>query len=81
MSGEEGEECRVCLDVLPKETWRGNERYRSLCCGKQLCQICAKATQQKTLDDLQALHTELYHADRFRVDLQSQSVLRRISWR
>ena len=32
--------CPICLDDLPDMTWRGNERSRLLCCGKQMCKAC-----------------------------------------
>ena len=33
--------CPICLEDLPDMTWRGNERTRLLCCGKQMCKACA----------------------------------------
>lgn len=32
--------CPICLDDLPDMTWRGDERTRLLCCGKQMCKAC-----------------------------------------
>jgi TPR repeat protein len=38
--------CPICLDPLPAETWRGDERSRTMCCGNLICKQCASACQQ-----------------------------------
>lgn len=45
---EDNDECPICLENLPIETWRGDERSRSLCCGKLICKNCIPILQGKT---------------------------------
>ncbi|KAL7553800.1 hypothetical protein ACHAWF_017127 [Thalassiosira exigua] len=49
--------CPICLDVMPVLTYRGNERTRSLCCGKFVCPDCLGGVQghQRTLGK-EAMH-------------------------
>ena len=32
--------CHRCLEAMAPLSWRGNERYRLVCCGNQLCASC-----------------------------------------
>lgn len=38
--GSPDDTCPVCLEVMPVLSWRGDERCRSLCCGKFMCPDC-----------------------------------------
>ena len=42
--------CPLCLEGMPMLTWRGNERHRLVCCGRQICKPCWVAAMQRFED-------------------------------
>jgi TPR repeat protein len=41
MSATSDDDCPVCRERMPEETWRANERTRMDCCGKMICLSCS----------------------------------------
>lgn len=42
------DDCPICLEALPVQTFRGTERTRILCCGKNVCATCASNLHKTT---------------------------------
>jgi TPR repeat protein len=40
MSATSDDDCPICRERMPEETWRRVERKRLLCCGKMICPSC-----------------------------------------
>jgi TPR repeat protein len=41
------DDCPICLERMPEDTWRGIERHRVLCCGKNICAPCSSLLQHR----------------------------------
>jgi TPR repeat protein len=53
MSATSDDDCPICREQMPEETWRGIERHRALCCGKIICAPCSSLLQKR-----QKVHVE-----------------------
>ena len=63
----ETDTCHRCLEVMAPLTWRGDERYRAVCCGNQMCGSCWTAQLQKR-EALSRRVADLKQTPRDRVD-------------
>jgi hypothetical protein len=47
MSDASDDVCPVCRERMPPDTWRGIDRHRILCCGKQICIPCCSILEKR----------------------------------
>lgn len=61
---DEDDTCPICLEDMPLATWRGTERCRLLCCGKQVCQSCFQVINERKLECIQQWRRRLEQSSR-----------------